>query len=53
MPQADVISFYPWLARRQLRVALTSYDPIPNRLHRVVEELRAVTTAVESYGQAE
>jgi len=50
VPQSDVISFYPWLARRQLRVALTSYDPIPNRLDRAVEELRAVTTAVESYG---
>ena len=53
VPQADVISFYPWLARRQLRVALTSYDPIPNRLDRAVEELRAVTNAVESYGQVE
>jgi chromosome partitioning protein len=50
VPQTDVISFYPWWARRQLRVALTSYDPIPNRLERAVEELRAVTTAVESYG---
>jgi chromosome partitioning protein len=50
VPQTDVISFYPWLARRQLRVALTSYDPIPNRLGRAVGELRAVTTAVESYG---
>jgi hypothetical protein len=45
-----VISFYPWWARRQLRVALTSYDPIPTRLERAVEELRAVTTAVECYG---
>ena len=50
IPQTDVISFYPWLARRQLRVALTSYDPIPNRLERAVGELRAVKTAVESYG---
>ena len=50
VPQTDVISFYPWLARRQLRVALTSYDPIPNRLDRAVEEFRAVTSAVESYG---
>jgi chromosome partitioning protein len=48
--QTDVISFYPWLARRQLRVAITSYDPTPNRLERAVEELRAVKTAVESYG---
>lgn len=53
VPQTDVISYYPWLARRQLRVALTSYDPIPHRLERVIEELRAVTTAVESYGQVE
>jgi chromosome partitioning protein len=50
VPQTDVISFYPWLGRRQLRVALTSYDPIPNRLDRAVEEFRAVTSAVESYG---
>jgi chromosome partitioning protein len=50
VPQTDVVSFYPWWARRQLRVALTSYDPIPARLGRAVEELRAVTTAVESYG---
>lgn len=50
VPQTDVISFFPWLARRQLRIALTSYDPVPNRLERAVEELRAVTTAVESYG---
>lgn len=50
VPQTDVISFYPWWARRQLRVALTSYDPIPNRLDRAVEEFRAVTSAVESYG---
>ena len=50
VPQTDLISFYPWLSRRQLRVALTSYDPIPNRLAKAVEELRAVKTAVESYG---
>ncbi len=48
--QTDVVSFYPWLARRQLRVALTSYDPVPIRLERAVEELRTVKTAVESYG---
>lgn len=50
VPQTDVISFYPWLARRQLRVALTSYHPPPHRLARLVDELRAVATAVESYG---
>ena len=50
VPQTDLISYYPWLARRQLRVALTSYDPIPNRLAKAAEELRAVKTAVESYG---
>jgi chromosome partitioning protein len=41
---------YEWIGRRKIRVALTSYDPEPNRIQVVADELRAVAGAVKSYG---
>ena len=40
------ISNYTWLARRKLRRAICSYDPLPARLRPLAEELRAVAEAV-------
>ena len=44
------VSKYPWLQRRKIRIALTSYDPEPARVAPLAAELRAVAEAVKSYG---
>jgi len=48
---APVVSNYTWLPRRQIRVALTSYDPEPARIQPLASELRALTEAVRTYGR--
>lgn len=46
------VSRYPWVERRKIRVAMTSYDPVPARLVPVDEEFRAVAEAVKTYVRA-
>lgn len=46
---APPISEYRWLARRKLRLALSSYDPEPARVRPLASELRAVAEAVRCY----
>jgi len=43
------VSTYTWLARRKIRVAVTSYDPEPARVHPLATELRQVAEAVRTY----
>jgi chromosome partitioning protein len=46
---APPISHYVWLPRRQIRVAVTSYDPVPARIAGLDRELRAVADTVRNY----
>jgi len=46
-----VVSHYAWLPRRQIRVALTSYDPEPVRIQPLTAELRSLAEAVRTYGR--
>jgi len=48
---APVISNYTWLPRRQVRVAVTSYDPEPARIQPLTTELRSLAEAVRTYGR--
>ena len=48
---APVVSHYAWLPRRQIRVALTSYDPEPARIQPFTAELRGLAEAVKTYGR--
>jgi len=43
------VSNYVWLPRRQIRVAVTSYDPVPARIAGLDQELRAVAETVRNY----
>ena len=47
---APPVSEYRWLARRKIRVALSSYEPEPMRIRPLAAELRAVADAVRSHG---
>lgn len=49
VPVAPPVSEYRWWGRRQLRAALTSYDPVPARLQRAVNELNAVADTIRAY----
>jgi chromosome partitioning protein len=46
---APPISEYRWLMRRKLRRACSSYQPVPLRAQRLVDELHALAQAVKSY----
>ena len=46
---APPISHHVWLPRRQIRVAVTSYDPVPARIAGLDRELRAVADTVRNY----
>ena len=46
---APPVSHYVWLPRRQIRVAVTSYDPVPARIAGLDRELRAVADTVRNY----
>jgi chromosome partitioning protein len=46
---APPVSNYVWLPRRQIRVAVTSYDPVPARIAQLDRELRAVAETVRAY----
>lgn len=53
VPIAPPVSEYPWWGRRQIHAALTSYDPVPTRMARVVAELQAVATVVRQIAEGE
>lgn len=50
VPVAPPVSNYHWLERRKIRVAITSYDPVPARIQNLDSELHAVAEAVLLYG---
>ncbi|MBG0819066.1 hypothetical protein [Planomonospora sp. ID82291] len=52
VPVAPPVSFHYWLERRKIRVAVTSYDPVPARVQPLHDELHAVAKAVTNYGRA-
>jgi chromosome partitioning protein len=48
-PIAPPVSEYRWWGRRTLRAALTSYNPVPARFARAVQELHAVADTIRAY----
>ena len=48
MSVRPAVSEYRWLARRKIRVAITSYDPEPARVQALTAELRRVAEAVKA-----
>ncbi|WP_204054760.1 ParA family protein [Planomonospora parontospora] len=52
VPVAPPVSYYSWLERRKIRIAVTSYDPVPARVQPLNDELRVVAEAVKSYARA-
>jgi chromosome partitioning protein len=46
---APPVSNYPWLPRRKIRVAITSYEPVPARIAQFDQEMRAVARMVHDY----
>ncbi|WP_219517524.1 ParA family protein [Nonomuraea ceibae] len=51
VPVGPPVSFHYWLERRKIRVAVTSYDPVPARVKALDDELRAVAETVRGYGR--
>lgn len=49
VPIGPLVSRYPWLERRKIRVSLTSYEKVPARIAALDGELRAVGEAVMAY----